>query len=147
MAAPTRLRENTGLLHLAIKLFQRGFKGAVGIDNNLAHGLPARSAGTLIAVAAWLIAILTVDGSIFAWLEGHAGLFPATGADGRIHLAWLAVTETTAAIATGLFASGAALRATAGCIGQSTARVKFLLASGKGEFLVAVATIQDLVGH
>ncbi len=157
MAAAAGLGENAGLLHFAIKLFECSLKGAVGIHNNLAHGLPARSAGILVAVAAWLIAILAVDRAIFARLEGHAGLFSAAGADSSVHLAGFAITEATAAsaIATGaatleaagLFTSSAALRATAGCIGQSAARVKFLLTSSKGKFLVAVATIQDLVGH
>jgi hypothetical protein len=56
---------------------------------------------------------------------------------------------TTAAIgaATGLLASRPALGTTARHIGQTTAGVKFLFACGKSKFLIAVATIQNLIGQ
>jgi hypothetical protein len=44
-----------------------------------------------------------------------------------------------------LFAGGPALRATTRNIGQATAGVKFLLTRGESKFLIAVATIQNLV--
>jgi hypothetical protein len=40
-----------------------------------------------------------------------------------------------------------ALRATAGCVGQATARVKLLLPNGKGKLPVTVAAIQRLINH
>jgi selenophosphate synthase len=68
-----------------------------------------------------------------------------------VHRTRLAVTEATAVSATlattGLLSCGTALRATARRVGQTTAGIKFLLTRGKGEFLIAVATIQNLIGQ
>lgn len=100
VAPATGLGENARLLHFAVKLLERSLKRAIRIYNNLAHQeLPARSTGILVPVAARLVAVLAIDGAIFARLEGHAGLFSTARADGRIHGAGLAVTETSAALA------------------------------------------------
>jgi hypothetical protein len=89
-------------------------------------------------------------------------LAPAARAGRGVHLARLAeaaaaaaaaalatATATTTAIraATGLFTSRPALWAAARCIGQATAGIKFLFTCGKSEFLIAVATIQNLIGQ
>lgn len=152
MAAAACLGEDASLLHLAIELFQCSLKGAVRVHNNLAHSLPTRSAGALVAVAAGLVAVLAIDRTIFTWLERHAGLSTTTCADSGIHRARLAIAETAtvtagSALAAGLFACGAACGTAAGCIGQATAGVKFLFSGSENEFLVAVATIQGLVSQ
>jgi hypothetical protein len=76
---------------------------------------------------------------------------PATRTRRGIHRTRFAVTETTAVSAilatTGLLSCSTALRATARRIGQTTTRIKFLLTRGKSEFLIAVATIQNLIGQ
>jgi hypothetical protein len=76
---------------------------------------------------------------------------PAARARRDVHRTRFAVTEATAASAilatTGLLSCGTALRATARRVGQTTAGIKFLLTRGKSEFLIAVATIQNLIGQ
>jgi hypothetical protein len=105
-----------------------------------------------------LITIATIDWAIFTGLERHLRLTTAACARCGIHRACLAVAEAAAATATltatavirattGLLARRPALGATARCIGQTTAGIKFLLACGKSEFLIAVATIQNLIGQ
>jgi hypothetical protein len=105
-----------------------------------------------------LITIATIDWAIFARLERHLRFTTATCARCGIHRTRLAVAEAAAATTTlaattvirattGLLARRPALGATARCIGQTTAGIKFLLACGKSEFLIAVATIQNLIGQ
>jgi len=62
-------------------------------------------------------------------------------------LACFALAEATTWGSIRLFARSPALRATAWGIGESTARVKFLLTDSKGKLLVAIATIQYLVSQ
>jgi hypothetical protein len=121
--------------------------------------LPARSVAAAICIAvilAWLVTILAINGTIFAWLEGDTSFVPTTRAGSGVHGACFALAEATAAAtlstrtaleATGLFAGGAAFGATARGVGQSATCIKFLLTCGKGEFLVAISTIQGLVSQ
>lgn len=102
-----------------------------------------------------LVAILAIHGTIFAWLEGYACFVATASAGGCIHGTGLAVTTETSALASSiaslvsacLFAGSAARRAAAGCIGQSAASKKFLLAGGERKLLIAIAAIQCLVGQ
>ncbi len=153
--------------HLVLALSPRGYTGVsqqhyplVGRCNAMAQDrleatvrerLPARSAVPRRTVLGWLITIATVDRAVFARLEGHMRLMPAARARRGVHRTRFAVTEATAVsvilATTGLLACGTALRATARRIGQTTAGIKFLLTFGKSEFLIAVATIQNLIGQ
>ncbi len=78
-------------------------------------------------------------------------LTPAACAGCSVHWPRLAVplatADATTLPATRLLSGGTALRATARRVGQATARIKLLLTCGKGEFLIAVATIQNLIGQ
>lgn len=107
-----------------------------------------------------LVTIATVNRAVFAGLERHLSLTPAARARRGIHRARLAVAEAAAAAAAlatatataigataRLLARSPALRATARRVGQTTAGIKFLLTRGKSKFLIAVATIQNLIGQ
>jgi len=103
-----------------------------------------------------LVTIATIDRAVFARLERYLSFIPTACANGGIHLTWFSFAEAAAATATtakgtplsasGLLTSSAAIGATCGGVSQSLACIKFLLTSGKREWLIAVAAIQSLVG-
>ncbi|GHO48917.1 hypothetical protein KSX_70800 [Ktedonospora formicarum] len=62
-------------------------------------------------------------------------------------MACFAQAEAATRASIRLLAGGAALGATTWGIGQSTARVKFLLADSKGKLLIAIAAIQYLISQ
>ena len=121
------------------------------LEGTARERLPARSAVPHRTVLGWLITIATVDRAVFARLERHMRLMPAVRARRGVHRTRFAVTEATAIsvilTTTGLLSCGTALRATARFVGQTPAGIKFLLTRGKSEFLIAVATIQKLIGQ
>ncbi len=84
-------------------------------------------------------AITAIDGLVATGLERNLGLVATIRASRCVQLACFAWCAAAATKATTRLAGGAARWATARRIGQPVALVKFLLAYGKDEFLVAVA--------
>ena len=99
-----------------------------------------------------LVTIATIDRAVISWLERYLSFIPTACADSGIHLTWFSFAEAAATtskgtpLSSGLLASSAAIGATCGGVSQPLACVKFLLANGKREWLIAVAAIQSLVG-
>jgi len=104
--------------------------------------LPARLILISAARSLRLETLATIHRSVFSWLEGHLCLTSAACTRCRIHLARFSLTIATTCLS---FACGTAGRTTAWHIGQTSAGIKFLLASSKHKFLIAVATIQSLI--
>jgi hypothetical protein len=92
-----------------------------------------------------LEAVATVHGPVVSWLERNLRLVPTVCTGCRIHLTWFALAKTTVTITTRLLAGSTAFWASARIIGQSTARIKFLFANRKREFLITIATIQGSI--
>jgi hypothetical protein len=109
-------------------------------------GLPARTP----ARALQLITISTIDRSVATRQEWHLSLIAATGAGHRMQLARLSLARTpgtpsSATASTHLLARCPAGRTACRRIRQTPAGKKFLLANSKGELLITVATIQNLI--
>jgi hypothetical protein len=101
-----------------------------------------------------LVTCDAIHGSVTAGLKRHLRLIPTTSAGEAIQLTWFAFAKPAATSTKGiplpttrLLVCGAALRAAARGIGQSPARIKFLLADGKRRGPRAVAAIQGLIGQ
>jgi len=98
-----------------------------------------------------LVTVAAIDGLVPSWLERHLCLIPTARTRDSVHLACFARTTTAIApIATRPctsipFACSTALGTATRRIHQSSASIKFLLANGENEFLIAIATIQDLI--
>src|SRR5947209_6453880 len=98
-----------------------------------------------------LVTIAAIHRPVFSWLERHLSLIPTTCTGSRVHLAWLAVAEIATAAAAIIirlpFTCSTARWTTAGSIYEPAALIKFLLACCENKFLIAIATIQVLIGE
>lgn len=98
------------------------------------------------------VTVAAIDGPIISRLKWHLGLNTTIRTRHRVHLPWLALMIAPGALVTAVTTSTRRLlacrttrRTTAWRVGQSAAGIEFLLAYRKGEFLLAVATIQRLI--
>ena len=98
------------------------------------------------------VAVAAVHRSSVSGLERYLGVFPARGADGRMHfslpliaIAIPAIIRTTAL----LFPGCSAVRTTLGLVGEPLASEELLLGSAKGETCAALHALEGLVyiGH
>jgi hypothetical protein len=121
--------------------------GAAAATVTAAAATTAAVATTAAGAGLGLEAVVAVDGTITARLEGNLGFFAAGTAGGGEHFAVSTATAETATAAftatTGSSAGGAA----PGFIGESLGLVKFLFASGEGETSSAIATGKGFVGE
>ena len=98
------------------------------------------------------VAVAAVHRSSVSGLERYLGVFPARGADSRIHfsLPLIAVTIPAAIPTTALLFLGcSAVRTTLGLISEALSSEELLLGSAKGETCAAVHALEGLVyiGH
>lgn len=98
------------------------------------------------------VAVAAVHWSSVPGLERHLGVFPARGADSRIHfsLPLIAVAIPAAIPTTALLFPGcSAVRTALGLVGEALGSEELLLGSAKGETCAAVYALEGLayVGH
>ena len=98
------------------------------------------------------VAVAAVHWSSVSGLERYLGVFPASGADSRIHFSLPLITVAIAApIRTTalLFPGCSAVSTTLGLVGEALVSEELLLGSVKGETCTAVYALEGLVyiGH
>jgi len=94
------------------------------------------------------VALAAVHWSPVSGLERYLGVFPARGADSRIHFSLPLIAVAIPATAL-LFPGCSAVRTTLGLVGEALGSEELLLGSAKGETCAAVYALEGLVyiGH
>ena len=102
------------------------------------QGLVASDAHLVVAGAA-------IHGAVIPGQEWHLRFGSALGANDRVHLAWGALSRTSAHAASSVATRCAAGRTTAGLIHQPFLLVKFLFAGGEFKIVSTVAAFECFV--